>query len=91
MSRGTRVVPVRLPEDLMVMVQITIELRNQNSPEAPWTLSDFIRIALSEKIRKMARSRGRDLQPAREGCSDPEVLERVAFFKKLHPRLVPEG
>jgi hypothetical protein len=57
MSKGTKVYPVRLDPGLMEDVEITIERRNMMTREAPWTLSDFLRIAIREKIRKMERCR----------------------------------
>jgi hypothetical protein len=56
-SRGTRIYPVRLSEDLMEDVEMTMHQAAQHRRGPPWTLSDFIRIALREKVCKMMRSR----------------------------------
>jgi hypothetical protein len=56
-SKGTQVYGVRLPMSLCCEVQSAIARRNSVSPAAPWTLSDFVRTALAEKLQKMRRSR----------------------------------
>jgi hypothetical protein len=54
----------RCQDSLWDEVIETVQRRNLWSRERPWTLSDFIGIALKEKIRKMARSRkGDDIDP----------------------------
>lgn len=62
MSKGTKVYPLRLPIDLVELVCDTIDRRNNNSKQPPWTLSDFLRQAIVDKLRKMHRSR--------TGCRD---------------------
>lgn len=57
MSKGTKAFPVRLPNKLLQEVNETIQRRNDHSKEEPWTFSDFVRIALREKISKMERGR----------------------------------
>jgi hypothetical protein len=59
MSLGTKVYPVRLAESLMMEVTATIARRNYWTRRLPWSLSDFIRVALLEKVKKMGRSRRR--------------------------------
>jgi hypothetical protein len=61
MSRGTERYTFRLPPKLMREVEATRLLRNQNTREEPWTLSDLVRIALAEKVKKMNRSRKRPI------------------------------
>jgi len=56
-SKGTKTYAVRLPVDLVLQIGETVERRNLWTREEEWTLSDFIRIALEEKVRKMERSR----------------------------------
>jgi len=57
MSNGTRVYTVRLSDELMEQVQETMARRDHYAFESPWSLSDFIRIAVQEKLSKMERSR----------------------------------
>lgn len=57
MSKGSTIVPVRIPSDLLRQVEETYLGRNLFAPKNPWTLSDFVRVALKEKIAKMQRSR----------------------------------
>jgi hypothetical protein len=61
MSKGTQVYPVRLPQLLVEMAQATIRFRGVGKTGKAWTLSDFIRVAMAEKVKKMDRSRGRSL------------------------------
>lgn len=63
MSRGTPRVAVRIPPSLRATVEVVIAHRNANSRQEPWDLSDFIKIALQEKLAKMARCRGRKIEP----------------------------
>lgn len=58
MSRGTEIYTVRIPTTLSEKLVSTIARRNLGSKEQPWTTSDFIRIAIAEKILKMERGRG---------------------------------
>lgn len=71
MSRGTRKAVVRIATDLLQEIQETIGRRNQWVGRYPWTLSDFLRIALREKIEKMRRSRG-----DRVRCHTPSAICR---------------
>jgi Arc/MetJ-type ribon-helix-helix transcriptional regulator len=66
MSRGTQVYSVRIPDDLMAKVEEQILSRNAFAPGQPWNRSDFIVIALVEKLKKMARSRSK--RPARRAA-----------------------
>ena len=57
-TAGTSKVVVRIPPDLLEEMQLTIATRNVYTREEPWSVSDFIRVAICEKIAKMRRSRG---------------------------------
>jgi hypothetical protein len=61
-SKGTPMIGVRIPPDVREMVELVIAHRNAHTRHQPWTLSDFTALALIEKVRKMARSRGRELE-----------------------------
>lgn len=65
MSRGTKAFSYRIPPGLVDLVEATIKLRNRHADGQPWTQSDFIRVAILEKIRKMDRSRGRRIEETR--------------------------
>lgn len=67
MSKGTAIYYVRLPATLVELTQATIALRGLGKSGKQWTLSDFIRVAMAEKILKMNRSRRRAIDsPAAE-------------------------
>ena len=53
--RGSRICPIRLPEDFHREVLDTIARVNKTRCEEPFDLSTFIRVALREKIAKYAR------------------------------------
>lgn len=59
MSAGTPLKAVRIPPELGIEIDRTINRRNYNSRDAPWSFTDFCLIAISEKILKMARSGNR--------------------------------
>lgn len=56
-SKGNKVVPVRMDPELLSAALVTIQTRNIFTTEQPWTFSDFVRVALVEKMKKMERSR----------------------------------
>ncbi len=57
MSKGTPLTNVRLDSATVAEVVETIARRNLWSREEAWTVSEFIRVAIREKMHKMARSR----------------------------------
>ena len=57
MSKGTPNQTFRLLPSLKEECERTIARRNDNSFESPWTFTEFIELALREKIAKMERSR----------------------------------
>jgi len=57
MAKGTPVVPVRISDAKMLEVEAAIRGRNNYAFDTPWTVSDFIRKAIDEKLAHMARSR----------------------------------
>jgi len=62
-SKGSQIVPVRFEAELLSLMKRTIEQRNAVSPNEPWTMSDFIRAAVQEKLAHMERSRKRPKRP----------------------------
>ncbi len=56
-SQGRQVVPVRISPELMKLIDDAIASRNSNSPDEPWTRSDFIRTAIRQKLSHGIRSR----------------------------------
>jgi hypothetical protein len=57
MSRGSQVIPVRIPGDELEMVDSTISRINRRRREEPMTRSSFIRSALAEKLSHLERSK----------------------------------
>jgi Arc/MetJ-type ribon-helix-helix transcriptional regulator len=57
MSKGNRVIKVRVSPELIALIERQIQQRNYHSREAPWVISDWIRVAMIEKLDKMRRSR----------------------------------
>lgn len=68
MSKGNRVITVRIEQELLDEIDAVISKRNLHSYEAAWCTSDFIRAALIEKLRKMERSRTRS-KPQEQRCT----------------------
>lgn len=59
MSIGNPKIIVRLEQDLIDLIEQTMERRNKYTSRGPWTLSDFVRQAIREKIDHMRRARRR--------------------------------
>lgn len=57
MSKGSKNVIVRFPDDLLRLVGEAVSRRNDNSRGAEWTLSDWVRAACLDKLKHAARSR----------------------------------
>jgi hypothetical protein len=57
MSKGSPIVPVRIPPELLGEVARCIARRNVWSRNEPWTTSGFVIAAIREKLAKMERSR----------------------------------
>jgi len=71
MAKGTPVVPVRISDEVMLRVEQAIRSRNARAFDEPWTVSDFIRKAIKDKLDHMERSR------RSRGCASdwsPDVL-----------------
>lgn len=56
MSKGSYVVPVRVPAELLAEVEATVKRSAHTRTGEPWTRSSFIIAALREKLSKMKRS-----------------------------------
>jgi len=59
MSKGSKIVPVRIPAKLLGQIYTLIAQRNLKSKEEPWTTSAFVLCAIREKLDHSQRSRGR--------------------------------
>lgn len=57
MSKGTPHTALRLSAEVLDLADVTIRRRNLNSKRPPWSLTEFIRVAIQEKVKKMERSR----------------------------------
>jgi Arc/MetJ-type ribon-helix-helix transcriptional regulator len=79
-SEGTPRHTFRLEDELVAEVVKTVHKRNTYTGDVPWTISDFVRIALREKLDKMARSRTRnrvsDTPPSKQEWAEPATIER---------------
>jgi hypothetical protein len=71
MSKGTRAYPVRIPDDLMELIEDEVSMRNAHSGGEPWTVVEFIRQMVIRGIRHRKRSRkeGVDSTPLRKAGS----------------------
>lgn len=72
-SKGTPMRQFRYSDEEWLALEVAVERRNFWTRQEPWTLSDFIRIAIAEKLDKMRRCRSRKRpRPAKTG---PELVE----------------
>ena len=81
-SKGTPVVPVRLPEDLQQTINAEIVLRNTWSRREPSTFSSFLRAAVNEFIRKRKASRGPRRQEETRGAVHPSDSRSTRSARK---------
>ena len=63
MAKGSPVVSVRIPAELLELVKEVIDRSADTRRDGPWTLSSFIVSAVEEKLEKMARSAGKSESP----------------------------
>ena len=76
MSKGTPRYAFRLPPDLIAAVEEVLLSRNLHTAGELWTLSDWVRVALVEKLDKVRRGRNR-----KGGVRHP--LRQVGVAKRL--------
>lgn len=74
MSAGTPIRTVRLDDQLWRAIKDQVAQRNIFSRSQPWTMSDFIAIALQEKLDKMRRCREHPGRRKRRSQSIPKIL-----------------
>lgn len=74
MSKGTDRYTFRLPQDMMAEVAATIYRRNLHTDREPWELSEFVRVAIREKLAKMERSRKRAARKLRSAALDAQPV-----------------
>jgi hypothetical protein len=63
MSKGSQIVPVRIPAELLGLVDDAVARSAHTRKNGPWTRSSFILAAIEEKLNKMARSSGKKQSP----------------------------
>lgn len=57
MSKGSPIIPIRIPAEVLASMDLTIVQRNTYTHNEPWSRSSFIISAIKDKIAKMERSR----------------------------------
>lgn len=57
MSRGNKILKLRVRPELLAEIESVISARNERSSGEAWDMSGFLRAAIREKLDKMARSR----------------------------------
>lgn len=57
MSRGSKIVPVRLPEKLYHAIVEAMESANRTRFEEPYVVSTYVRKCLVEKLEHLERSK----------------------------------
>ncbi len=77
MSKGTKGYYVRIPDDLMDLIEEEISKRNAHSDATPWTLAEFIRVMVLRGIRHRHRARkeGVNLTPLKKVEDSPILYE----------------
>jgi hypothetical protein len=60
---GSPVVTIRIPAELLTLVDQVVARSVATRRDGPWTRSSFILTAIEEKLKKMARSSGKTQSP----------------------------
>lgn len=55
MSRGTRAIVIRVPDELVAQVVEMLASRNARTADVPWTFSDWVRQAIHDKLAHYRR------------------------------------
>lgn len=63
MAKGSPVLSVRIPTELLALMDEVIARSAATRKDGPWTRSSFIVAAIEEKLDKMARSAGKAESP----------------------------
>jgi len=66
MAKGSPVLSVRIPVELLALVDEVIARSADTRKDGPWNRSSFIVAAIEEKLEKMARSAGKPQTPLPE-------------------------
>lgn len=70
MSKGSPIVPVRIPQSLLHEISQCIDRRNLWTLREEWTTSSFVIAAIREKIAKMERSRRKRPRSIKRGSQN---------------------
>jgi hypothetical protein len=65
-AKGSPIVTLRIPAELLELVDEIIARSAQTRRDGPWNRSSFIVATVEEKIKKMARSAGKSESPLPE-------------------------
>lgn len=79
MSSGSKIVPVRFPEPMLLALQVAMDKANETRKDEPYDMSSFIRHAVSEKLAKLHRGRRKSTRQ-----------KALAKIKKLPPTLMDD-
>jgi hypothetical protein len=63
MSKGSPRLTIRIPAELLALVDKAVYRSVYTRTNGPWTRSSFVISAIEEKLAKMARSAGRAKSP----------------------------
>ena len=90
MSKGSPVVTVRIPDELLELMDEIIARSAATRKESPWSRSSFIIAAIEEKIEKMARSAGWSSASTRPALIRRGVRPRCLCRGRVHDRVAAE-
>lgn len=84
MSKGSRIVTLRLPDDMMSSVYEALKRRNERTRDSQWSLSDWIRAAAEDKLKHVARGRrgSRKRKYLCNKCGERHGVEHVSHTIK---------
>jgi len=84
MSAGNAIVNIRVDEAMLDRMNEELERRNANTKEGEWTLSDYVRAAIREKIAHSDRSRcsKQDKKFRCNECDYKFSMNKLGYFVK---------
>lgn len=74
MSKGSKIVPVRIDDDMYAEMEQAIKARNQRTREEPWKMSAFIRYCVRAELKHMKRGRASGRRNAKARKAGIECL-----------------
>lgn len=74
MSKGSKIVPIRIPEDLLEQILVRIASANVQRSEEPYTMSSWIIKCIRDRLDHNTRSRRKRRRKPPEGIKEKGIV-----------------